>query len=54
MSSYYRKDGFAKRGTNTIETLDRKFMDKIGQRKGFSKLDIQQVNKLYKCGENFL
>ncbi|XP_057316011.1 hatching enzyme 1.2-like isoform X2 [Hydractinia symbiolongicarpus] len=47
---HYPKDGFAKRGTNTIETLDRRFMDKIGQRKGFSKLDIQQVNKMYKCG----
>ncbi|XP_057316292.1 hatching enzyme 1.2-like [Hydractinia symbiolongicarpus] len=51
---HYHKDGFAKRGTLTIETLDKRFQDKIGQRDGFSPSDIKQINKLYKCGKNFV
>lgn len=52
-SILFSKDGFAKRGTLTIETLDKRFQDKIGQRDGFSPSDIKQINQLYKCGEFF-
>merc|ERR1719153_745953 len=36
-------------GKVTIRTKDPAFQDKIGQRDGFSKEDISQINDLYKC-----
>jgi len=50
---HYHKDGFAKRGTITIKTLDPSFQDKIGQRDGLSVEDVKQLNSMYKCGSNF-
>jgi len=36
-------------GKITIETLDKNMQNVIGQRKGFSKIDIMQLNLLYKA-----
>ena len=48
------KDGFARRGTITIKTLDPAYQDLIGQRDGLSKQDIYQLNRMYKCGEQIV
>ncbi|XP_057314061.1 zinc metalloproteinase nas-15-like [Hydractinia symbiolongicarpus] len=48
---HYGEKAFSKNRKNTIETLDPKKQSLIGQRKGLSKLDIQQINLLYKCNE---
>lgn len=46
---HYGEKAFSKNRKNTIETLDPKKQSLIGQRKGLSKLDIRQINLLYKC-----
>lgn len=45
---HYGKSYFARRrGSITIRTLDPKYQDVIGQRKGFSKGDVEQINSMY-------
>ena len=47
---HYGKGYFAKSsGLITIQTLDPKYQNVIGQRKGFSQGDIEQFNKMYNC-----
>ena len=49
---HYGKTAFSKtRGLITIETKDPSKQDVIGNRKGLSKIDVIQINKLYKCGK---
>ena len=50
---HYGKKHFSKNGKITIETKDPAMQDIIGERSGFSKLDILQLNLLYQCpGKN--
>ena len=37
-------------GLQTIRTKDRSKQWLLGQRDGFSKIDVIQINKLYRCG----
>ncbi|RKH02998.1 hypothetical protein D7X32_15425 [Corallococcus carmarthensis] len=46
---HYPGVAFSTDGSRTIITKDPKAQSKIGQRAGLSKLDIQKINKLYKC-----
>jgi len=43
---HYGKTAFGN-GRVTIITKDKRYQDRIGQRRGFSKVDIQQINKMY-------
>jgi len=45
---HYGKTAFGN-GRVTIITKDKRYQDRIGQRRGFSKVDIQQINKMYCC-----
>lgn len=45
---HYSATAFSKNGQPTIEAKT-KTNDKMGQREGFSKRDIEKVNKMYKC-----
>ena len=50
---HYGKTAFGG-GKLTIKTKDPAMQDVIGNRKGFSDLDIKQMNLLYKCsGKEF-
>ena len=40
-------------GLQTIRTLDRSKQWLLGQRDGFSRTDVIQINKLYQCGKSF-
>ena len=46
---HYKGNTFAKHGTLAITTIDPSKQKLIGQRNGFSKQDLIQINKLYKC-----
>ncbi|GMU11532.1 Dot/Icm T4SS effector LegP [Corallococcus caeni] len=46
---HYPRNAFSTDGSRTITTKDPKAQSTIGQRVGLSKLDIQKINKLYKC-----
>lgn len=46
---HYSKTAFAKPGTITIRVLRSRYQDVIGNVKGFSKIDIQQINRMYPC-----
>ena len=46
---HYKGTTFAKHGKLAITTIDPSKQALIGQRKGFSKIDLEQINKLYKC-----
>lgn len=46
---HYPGTAFSKDGSRTFTPKDPKALSVIGQRDGFSKLDIQKINKLYKC-----
>jgi len=49
---HYGKTAFGN-GRVTIITKQSYYQDRIGQRKGFSKVDIQQINEMYcKCKDN--
>ncbi|KAG5682266.1 hypothetical protein PVAND_011630 [Polypedilum vanderplanki] len=45
---HYSANAFSKNGNPTIEAR-MKTSEKMGQREGFSKKDIEKVNKMYKC-----
>lgn len=45
---HYSETAFSKNGLPTIEARRRTSV-KMGQREGFSKRDIEKVNKMYKC-----
>lgn len=45
---HYSLTAFSKNSQPTIE-VKMKTNDKIGQREGFSKKDIEKINKMYKC-----
>ena len=46
---HYGAYAFSKNRRETITTIDRSKQRLIGQRNGFSKIDIQQINLLYSC-----
>jgi len=46
---HYGSIAFSKNSLRTIETKNCKDRLRIGQRRGFSKLDVQQLNLMYKC-----
>lgn len=46
---HYHPKSFSKNGENTIETIDPSDMDRIGQRDGMSRGDIERINKMYDC-----
>lgn len=46
---HVRNTKYSKNGEVTIETIDPKYRDKIGQRLGLSKGDIERINRMYKC-----
>lgn len=48
---HYGKEAYSKNGENTIETIDEKLIDRIGQRDQLSEKDIERVRKMYKCDE---
>lgn len=45
---HYSTNAFSKNNQPTIEPLS-KISEKMGQREGFSKKDLEKVNKMYKC-----
>lgn len=45
---HYSANAFSKNGQSTIEAKSRT-NEKMGQREGFSKKDLEKVNKMYKC-----
>ena len=47
---HYSKTAFSRNGNPTILPI-RDTVAEIGQRHGFSHLDINKVNKLYRCGK---
>jgi hypothetical protein len=46
---HYGRKSFSKNGKETITPKDSS--KEIGQRRGFSKIDIYKVNKLYGCNK---
>lgn len=48
---HYSSHAFSGNGMPTIEAKS-KTNDKMGQRDGFSKKDIDKINKMYKCSKN--
>ena len=46
---HYSKTAFGYYGKVTMETVDPYFQDLIGTNGGFSAIDIQQINLVYKC-----
>lgn len=46
---HYSTKAFSKNGQPTIEAKNTASDSKMGQREGFSKKDIEKVNKMYKC-----
>jgi len=46
---HYSGQAFGKYGKMTIKTKDPRYQSVIGQRDGFSKIDIEQINLMYKC-----
>ena len=51
---HYGSKAFSRNNQDTIRVRQKNVTAIIGQRKGLSKLDAQQIQKLYKCenGEN--
>lgn len=45
---HYKYDAFSKNGQPTI-VAKMATTDVMGQRVGFSKMDIEKINKMYKC-----
>ena len=51
---HYGSKAFSKNGGYTIRTKNKKDQGRIGQRRGFSAMDIKQINLMYKChGKEF-
>lgn len=48
---HYSSNAFSKNGKPTIEAKQ-KTTERMGQREGFSKRDIEKLKKMYKCGDN--
>lgn len=46
---HYPGSAFSSNRGVTIRTKDSRYQNRIGQRTGFSKWDIVQINKMYKC-----
>lgn len=46
-SKSFGKGAFFK--SRTIETVDKRYQNVIGQRQGFSEIDIKQIKKMYGC-----
>lgn len=46
---HYKGMTFAKHGKLAITAIDPSKQTLIGQREGFSKIDMEQINKLCKC-----
>lgn len=47
---HYPKDSFTKsKRLNTLETVNPNELKRIGQRERLSQLDIEKLNKMYKC-----
>ena len=46
-SKSFGKGAFFK--SRTIETVDKRYQNVIGQRRGFSEIDIKQIKKMYGC-----
>ena len=46
---HYSKTAFGYYGKVIMETIDPYFQDLIGTNSGFSAIDIQQINLVYKC-----
>ncbi|KAH8343701.1 hatching enzyme 1.2 [Drosophila kikkawai] len=47
---HYSKNAFSINGQPTIVAMQANGADKMGQRNGFSDLDIQKLNRMYDCG----
>jgi len=45
---HYGTDGFSKNGEPTLRSI-KDPARKLGQRNGFTQIDIQEVNSLYEC-----
>ena len=50
---HYHSTAFTKNGKPTIEALGANSGQQLGQRDGFSALDIEGINKIY-CGESIV
>lgn len=48
---HYGQDAFSDKTGPTIRTNDASFQDVIGQRLEMSFYDVEEVNRLYKCGK---
>lgn len=48
---HYDKRAYSKNGKVTIETLDPKYQDRIGQRKELSPGDILKMRRMYNCDD---
>ena len=46
---HYGTDGFSKNGKPTLRSI-KDPARKLGQRNGFTQIDIQEINSLYECG----
>lgn len=46
---HYPKDSFSRNGKNTLETLNRADIERIGQRERLTAGDIARINTMYGC-----
>ncbi|XP_018571917.1 zinc metalloproteinase nas-1 [Anoplophora glabripennis] len=51
---HYSSKAFSSNGQPTLVPKDKRFMEKIGQRDGFSRGDITKINAMYNCPEKTL
>lgn len=48
---HYDNKAFSKNGGDTLRSLKNPYR-KLGQLRKLSKIDVKQINKLYRCNEN--